>query len=308
MSNRGNKVAMDTVALNAVRYGQPEVLEFTRFPLPALTTGQARIVVAAAGVNPVDARRMTGEIRHGGPPVFLGTEFAGTIVDLGAPSTEWAVDDEVLGAGDPFTHATVIDVPVANLVRRPPTVPWVVAGSLAGASQTAVTILEDLGPISTLLIHGGAGGVGSITVQLARQAGITVVATGSPANHDYLRALGAIPVAYGAGLVERIEAAHPDQFDASVDMAGTDEATQASLATVRPDGVIASITALPPSSPRINQIWRRRDPTSVARVVAGIAAGDLTWEVSSTYAFTEAAKAYEAILQRHVRGKSVLTF
>lgn len=299
---------MDTLALTAVRYGQPEVLEYTRFALPALATDQARIAVKAAGVNPVDARRMTGEIRHGDPPLFLGTEFAGTIVELGCDTTQWSVGDEVLGAGGAFTHATVIDVPVANLVGRPPTVPWVVAGSLAGASQTAVTILDDLGPITSLLVHGGAGGVGSITVQLAKQAGITVVATGSPANHDYLRALGAIPVAYGAGLVERIQEAHPGQFSASVDMAGTDEATQSSLATVAPDGVIASITALPPSSPRITQIWRRQDPTSVARVAAGIAVGDLTWEVSSTHRFADAAEAYEAILRRHVRGKSVLTF
>jgi NADPH:quinone reductase-like Zn-dependent oxidoreductase len=299
---------MDTVALTAARYGQPDVLEFTRCPLPALRTGQARIAVTAAGVNPVDARRMTGEIRHGDPPLFFGTEFAGTIVELDDRSAEWSVGDEVLGAGDVFTHATVIDIPVTNLIRRPPTVPWVVAGSLAGASQTAATILDDLGLISSLLVHGGAGGVGSITVQLARQAGITVVATGSPTNHDYLRALGATPVSYGTGLVERIRDAHPAQFDASVDMAGTEEATQASLDTVAPDGVIASITALPPSSPRITQIWRRRDPTSVARVAAGIATGDLTWEVSATHRFADAADAYEAILRRHVRGKRVLTF
>jgi NADPH:quinone reductase-like Zn-dependent oxidoreductase len=299
---------MDTVALTAGRYGQPDVLEFTRFVLPALGPGQARIAVSAAGVNPVDARRMTGELRHSEPPLLLGTEFAGTILELGTTSTRWAVGDEVLGAGQAFTHATTIDVPVANLVRRPPTVPWVVAGSLAAASQTAVTILDDLGAISSLLVHGGAGGVGSITVQLARQAGITVVATASPANHDYLRTLGAIPIAYGPGLVERIQRAHPAQFDASVDMAGTDEATQASLATVRADGVIASITAMPATSPRVMQIWRRRDPTSVARVADGIASGALTWEVSSTYPFADAAKAYEAILRRHVRGKIVLTF
>jgi enoyl reductase len=299
---------MDTVALIAARYGPPEVLEFCRFALPTLGTGQARIAVAAAGVNPVDARRMTGEIRHGDLPLFLGTEFAGTVVDLGTNDTEWTVGDEVLGAGEAFTHATIIDVPVVNLVRRPATVPWVVAGSLAGASQTAVTILDELGPISSLLVHGGAGGVGSITVQLARQAGVTVVATGSPANHDYLRALGATPVAYGPGLVERIRKAHPTRFDASVDMAGSDEATQASLATVAPDGVIASITALPAPSPQVRQIWRKRDPASVARVAAGITAGTLTWEVSSTFPFADAARAYEAILRRHVRGKSVLTF
>jgi NADPH:quinone reductase-like Zn-dependent oxidoreductase len=295
-----------TTALTAPHYGRPEVLEFARLALPALRPDQARIAVKAAGVNPVDARRLIGEIRYGETPLFLGTEFAGTIVEVGADA-QWAVGDEVLGAGEAFTHATVIDVPLANLIRRPPSVPWVVAGSLAGASQTAVTILEELGPVSSLLVHGGAGGVGSVTIQLARQSGATVVATSSTVNHDYLRSLGAIPVEYGPGLVERIQNVHRPQFDASIDMAGTEEATDASISTVKPDGIRATI-AVRSTSPLITPIWRRRDPSSVARVVTGIAAGTLTWEVSATYPFTDAASAYEAILEGHVRGKSVLTF
>jgi enoyl reductase len=298
---------MHTTALTAPQYGPPEVLEFTRFELPALGPGQARIAVKAAGVNPVDARRLIGELRYGEPPLFLGTEFAGRIMTLGTGDAQWTVGDDVLGAGEAFTHATIIDVPLANLIRKPPSVPWVVAGSLAGASQTAVTILEDLGPISSLLVHGGAGGVGSITIQLAAQSGATVVATGSTANHDYLRSLGAIPVEYGPGLVDRIRNVHPAPFDASIDMAGTEEATQASLATVDPNGVRGTI-ATRSSSPRITPIWRRRDPHSIERVTSGIADGSLTWEVSSTYPFTDAANAYRAILAGHVRGKSVLTF
>ena len=299
---------METTALIARRYGQSDVLEFTTFELPPLGVGQARIAVRAAGINPVDARRMTGEFRHGAHPLSFGTEFAGTVVGLNGDAGGWNVGDEVLGSGGDFTHATVIDVPVANLVRRPPSVPWEVAGSLAGAAQTAVTILEELGPISSLLAHGGAGGVGSITLQLARRQGIAVVATGSQANQDYLASLGAIPVVYGPGLIERLAMAWPDLFDASIDMAGSDEATQASLARVRPDGIIGSIAALQPSSPRIKQIWRRRDPRVVERIVDGIAAGDFAWKVSATYPFDNAHKAYDAILRRQVRGKSALVF
>lgn len=299
---------MKTTALIARRYGQPDVLEFTTFELQPLGIGLARIAVRAAGINPVDARRMTGEFRHGTLPLSFGTEFAGTVVGLNGDAGGWKVGDEVLGSGGDFTHATVIDVPVANLVRRPPSVPWQVGGSLAGAAQTAVTILEELGPISSLLVHGGAGGVGSITLQLAKRQGIAVVATGSGANQDYLASLGAIPVIYGPGLIQRVEKAWPDPFDASIDMAGSDEATQASLARVKPDGTIGSIAALQPASKRIRQIWRRRDPEVVERIVAGIAAGDLDWEVSATYPLADAPKAYDAILRRHVRGKSVLTF
>ena len=268
----------------------------------------ARISVKAAGINPVDARRMTGELRFGSLPLFFGTEFAGTIVDLTGDGSGWGVGDEVLGSGGDFTHATIIDVPTANLVRRPPSVPWNVAGSLAGAAQTAATILEAVGPVSSLLIHGGAGGVGSITIQLARRQGVAVVATGSEDSQDYLRSLGATPVVYGPGLLDRLQLTHPGLLDASVDMAGSEEATNVSLARVKPDGVIGSIAAMRPASPRVQPIMRRRDPVLVERVAAGVARGELRWEVSATYPFAEAASAYAAILGRHVRGKSVLTF
>jgi NADPH2:quinone reductase len=299
---------MRTTALSAVRYGQPDVLEFATFDLPDLASGRARIQVKAAGINPVDARRLTGELRFGEPPLFFGTEYAGAIIALNGDVGSWAVGDEVLGAGGDFTHATVIDVPVANLVRRPALLPWEVAGSLAGAAQTALTILEAIGPVSSLLIHGGAGGIGSITIQLAQAQGIAVVATGSGASQGYLRALGATPAVYGPGLVERLEQARPGLFDASVDMAGSEEATEASLARVKPDGFIGTIAAMRPTSPRVEPISRRRDPALVERVATGIAAGELRWEVSAAYAFQDARSAYEAILGRHVRGKSVLTF
>jgi NADPH2:quinone reductase len=299
---------MKTTALTATRYGQPGVLDFTTFELAALAGDTARIEVKAAGINPVDARRMTGELRFGELPLFFGTEYAGTIVALNGDSGGWAVGDEVLGSGGDFTHATIIDVPIANLVRRPPSVSWAVAGSLAGAAQTAMTILEELGPISSLLVHGGAGGVGSITIQLARQRGIAVVATGSDANQDYLVSLGAVPVVYGPGLDRRLEQARSELFDASIDMAGSEEATEATLTRVKADGVIGSITVMRPTSPRVKPIMRRRDPSLVERVVTGVAAGELNWEVSATHAFAEARSAYEAILGRHVRGKSVLTF
>ncbi|MEG3089233.1 NADP-dependent oxidoreductase [Sphingomonas sp. PB4P5] len=299
---------MKTTALTARRYGRPDVLEYVTFDMPDLARDTARIEVKAAGINPVDARRMTGELRFGELPLLFGTEYAGTIVALNADDGEWTVGDEVLGAGGDFTHATIIDVPIANLVRRPPSLSWEVAGSLAGAAQTALTILDELGPVSSLLVHGGAGGVGSITIQLAREQGFAVVATGSDANQSYLRSLGAIPVVYGPGLVERLGQAHAGLFDASIDMAGSQEATEASLARVKPDGVIGSITATRPTSPRVIPIMRRRDPTLVERVATGIASSALRWEISATHDFKDARAAYEAILGRHVRGKSVLTF
>lgn len=299
---------MHSRVLIADRYGQPDVLEFVEEDLPSLAPDHARIEVRAAGINPLDVRRMTGEIRFGPLPLRFGTEFAGHIVELSSTDGPWAVGDAVLGSGGAFTHATIIDVPVGNLIKRPPSVDWAVAGSLAGASQTAMNVLHELGEIGSLLVHGGAGGVGSVLVQLAREKGIDVVATDSGANHDYLRALGAIPVAYGAGVVERIQSAHPELFDAAIILAGTEAATHASLATVKPDGDIASTTGIPAPSERVRATGHKPSLADLQYVVDRVAAGQIKWEVSQTYPFADAREGFAAVLEGHTRGKRVLIF
>lgn len=299
---------MKTKILYARSYGRPDVLEFIERELPPLTPGMARIEVEAAGINPIDARRMTGEFRHGPMPQAFGTEFAGRIVGLSSEGQGWSIGDEVLGSGAGFTHATVIDVPMTNLVARPKTVDPVVAGTIAGVAQTAMTILDDVGAVDSLLIHGASGGVGSIAVQIARARRIEVVGTASARNQEYLAELGAIPVTYGPGLVERVRALHPAPFDASLDMTGKEEATQASLALVKPSGLIGTIAGLPVSSPRVRALWTRRNRNKLQTVVDGIAEGRFRWDVSKTFSFDHAADAYRSILDGHTRGKSALLF
>lgn len=299
---------MKSTILIARSYGAPEVLEFHEQELEPLSPNMARIEVKASGINPIDARRMTGEFKHAKLPQAFGTEFAGVIRELPAGVQNWKVGDEVLGSGGGFTHATIIDVPLDNLIARPEGMDWAVAGSIAGAAQTATTILQELGDIKSLLIHGASGGVGSTTLQLAVARGIEVVGTASEANQDYIRKLGGTPVVYGSGLTERLEAAHPELFDASIDMAGSDEATEVSLERVKPSGIIGSIAGKPSTSSRVQAMWVKRNPENLRSVVEALAAGKLEWKVSRSYPFTEAADAYEAILTGHTRGKSVLTF
>lgn len=299
---------MKSTILIAREYGQADVLELMENELLELPLGMVRVEVRAAGINPIDARKMTGEFRFSPLPQAFGTEFAGTIVEMNSNTSGWKVGDEVLGSGGSFTHATVIDVPIDNLVARPQSLDWATAGSLAGASQTAMTILDEIGDVKTLLIHGGSGGVGSITIQLAKERGIKVVATASEANQDYLRGLAAEPVIYGAGLTQRIKAIHPELFDASIDMVGNDEATQASLECVKPDGFMGSIAGRKLSSPQIQAVWVKRNRANLQHVVNGVAEGRLKWEVSTTYPFEKAAKAYTNILKGHNKGKSVLLF
>lgn len=299
---------MKSIILAAHQYGQPEVLEFANYELPPLASGMARIHVKASGINPIDARRMTGEFKHAALPQTFGTEYAGIIAEVDSSQNEWTVGDEVLGSGGAFTHATVIDVPLANLIRKPKNIDWPIAGTIAGAAQTAMTILDETGPAQSLLVHGGSGGVGSIVVQLAVEKGIEVVATASAANQDYIRKLGAIAVTYGEGLVERLKAVHPTPFDVSIDMIGSEEATQTSLAVVKVGGFMGSIAGRKLSSNKIQPVWVKRNTKNLQHVVDGITEGRFTWTVSREYAFKDAQQAYSDILEGHTKGKSVLVF
>ena len=107
---------MKSTILAAHQYGQPEVLEFAQYELPPLAAGMARIQVKASGINPIDARRMTGEFKHAALPQTFGTEYAGIIAEVDGSQNEWTVGDEVLGSGGAFTHATVIDVPLSQKI------------------------------------------------------------------------------------------------------------------------------------------------------------------------------------------------
>jgi NADPH2:quinone reductase len=299
---------MESIILIAEQYGDPGVLAYVRQDLVSLAPGMARIQVKAAGINPIDARRMTGEFKHGTLPQVFATEFAGTIVEVRGEHTKWKVGDEVLGSGGGFTHATVIDVPLANLVARPAGLDWAVAGSVAGVAQTAMTVLDELGPISTLLVHGASGGVGYILVQLAASRGIRVVGTASAKNLDYVHRLGAAEVAYGEGLQQRIQAVHPEEFDAAVDLAGTPEAIEVSLRSVKKEGVIGALTGKPITSPRVRAIWVKRNVSNLQDVVDGLAEGKYTWEIHHRFSFSDADIAYEEVLKGHSKGKNVLLF
>lgn len=302
------QITMNSTILIAHQYGQPEVLNFENHQLPPLAQGYARVQVKATGINPIDARRMTGEFKHAQLPQTFGTEYAGIIVDLHAADTVWEIGDAVLGSGGAFTHATVIDVPLSNLVKKPTQIDWAVAGTLAGVAQTAMTILDEIGPIQSLLIHGGSGGVGSILIQIAKARGIDVVATASEKNQDYIRQLGATPVVYGNGLIERIQALHPTAFDASIDLVGTEEATQTALVTVKSNGFMGSIAGKKLSSNKIQPVWVKRNVANLRYVVDGVADGRFMWSVSREYPFQQAAQAYTEILVGHNKGKIALIF
>ncbi|MGW5053501.1 NADP-dependent oxidoreductase [Actinokineospora sp. NPDC004072] len=298
-------------AVVCVAAGGPEVLELVDLPDPEPGPGQVRVRVRAAGVQPVDIAVRQGfvprgvEVRH---PQVLGNEFAGEVDRLGPGATGFAPGDAVVGFAVLACYAEHVVVGVDQIVAKPPTMTFEQAGGLSGGGQTAHTALEELRVSAgeTLLVHAAAGGVGTVAVQLAKDLGATVVGTASPANHDYLRALGAIPVAYGDGLVERVRAAAPGGVHAALDAAGAD-ALRASVELVADRDRIGTLVAFDlVAELGVRAVFSRRSAARLAALADLHARGGLDLHVRAAYPLAAAADAHADVERGHGRGKVVI--
>ncbi|WP_375490149.1 NADP-dependent oxidoreductase [uncultured Jatrophihabitans sp.] len=313
---------MSAVAV-ATAFGGPEVLSVVDEPVAEPGPGEVRISVRASGVNPIDHKRYSGMMGEDPDslPQRVGLEAAGVVSavgsgDVSGPAGPISVGDEVIANsnGTPGAAADEWVVPASTVVPKPAQVPWDVAAGLLVTGVTAAHLLEalDVRAGQTLLVHGGAGGVGQLVVQLAVERGATVIATASPARHDQLRALGATPIAYGDGLLERVRAAAPDGVDAAADLVGTDEAVDVSLAVVaRPDRV-ATITAFGRGRDGIQVLGGGGEPETSIRnasrmpLTEAVADGRLTIVIAATYPLGRIADAHRESLGGHATGKIVL--
>ncbi|MEV7356452.1 NADP-dependent oxidoreductase [Kitasatospora sp. NPDC091276] len=298
-------------AVTVTRSGGPEVLRVTEVPDPEPGPGEVRVRVLAAGVQPVDLAIREGFRPPGAvvePPFVLGNEFAGVVDRLGPDGSGRQVGDEVLGFRLLDSQAELVTVDAAQLVAKPAGMPWEQAGSLSASGQTAhlaLTLLA-VGPGDTVLVHGASGGVGTVAVQLARAWGATVIGTASERNHDYLRDLGAIPVAYGEGLVERVRAVAPQGVDAAFDAAGRG-ALAASVELVADRSRIGTVVDYPEAE-RLG-VRGLRGPRTAARLTELVRlweAGGLRLEIAEALPLERAAEAHRLVGAGHVRGKVVL--
>ncbi len=203
------------------RFGGPEVLEIVDLPDPHAGPGQVRIAVRAAGVNPSDWKKRAG-LMDEELPQTMGYEAAGVVDELGAGVSDVALGDPVFGFSADGAAQAELAV-LSYYAPVPPSLGFAGAAALPAAIETATRALDQLGVAagSTLLINGASGTVGSAAVQLAVARGARVIGTAGPANHDYLRSLGAEPVAYGKGLVERVRRLAPGGVDLALDVAGS---------------------------------------------------------------------------------------
>jgi NADPH:quinone reductase-like Zn-dependent oxidoreductase len=231
------------------------------------------------------------------------------IDEVGIGVTGRSIGDEVLGFGTLNSYAELLVTPADQIVAKPVTMPWEVAGGFTAGAHTSHLALTSLGvgPGDTVLIHAAAGTVGTVAVQLAQLRGASVIGTASEANHEYLRALGAIPVVYGDGLVDRVRAVAPGGVDAALDAAGV-HAVAASLELVPNRGRILTIVDVAAREKYgLAQITGQRSAARLATLVDLWEQGKLQIHVRRTYPLADAADAHREIETRHGRGKIVLT-
>jgi enoyl reductase len=269
------------------------------------------IRVRAAGVQPVDCATRRGDFARYRPvsfPARLGNEVAGVVGRVGAGVTGFAEGDEVIAYLMMQGYADTVVVPASQVGPKPAKMPWAEAGVLSASGQTAYTALDELrvGADDTLLVHAAAGGVGSFAVQLARARGATVLGTASERNHDYLRSLGAIPVAYGPGLVDRVRAAAPHGITCALDAIGG-AALDASLELLGgPDRIVTIADWARSAQLGIRRIGSERSVQKLNDLTRMWSAGMLHIEVAETVPLSRAAEAHRLVETGHVRGKVAL--
>jgi NADPH:quinone reductase-like Zn-dependent oxidoreductase len=296
------------------QFGGPEVLKVGDLPDPSPAAGQIVVDTVAASINAADWKVRAGEYKQANFPLILGRDFSGTVSALGAGVTDLKIGDEVFGVletGRDGTYCEKIAIGAAIVAKKPAALSHVDAAAIALTGLTAVCAIEDclkLKAGETILIQGGAGGVASFAIQLAKHIGARVITTASAANAAYLRGLGADEVIdYNAtDFTKAVK-----NVDAAFDTVGGDVATR-SFAVLKPGGraaFIASggqapkpersdVTSLRPAVPRTRQ--------HMERVAALHKSGAVRVPDVTLFPLAEAAKALGVSEGRHFKGKLIL--
>lgn len=304
--------------MRAVRfdeYGGVDVLDVRTVEDPVPGPGQVLVAVKAAGINPGEIAIREGRLDALWPATFPsgeGTDLAGVVQSVADGVSAFRSGDEVLGwTEERASHAEFVSVPAGQLVPKPAGVPWEVAGSLYVAGVTAVATIRAVGAGAgdTVAVSAAAGGVGSITVQLARRAGATVLGIAGPSSAGWLRSAGVTPVTYGEGLAGRLKAAAPDGISAFIDCFGSgyvDLAVQLDVPRERIDTII-DWAAAQQAGVKMAGLATVGDPAAVLSELAGlVAGGELVVPVAKTYPLDQVRDAFAELEQRHTLGKIVL--
>lgn len=303
-------------------FGGPGVLSIAEAQQPEPLPTEVLVRVAAAGVNPVDAKTRSGRGMArvlGDPPFTVGWDVAGVVEAVGRGVTRFAAGDRVFGMPwfprQAAAYAEYVTSPSRQLARVPEGLDILHAGALPLASLTAWQALVDtagVGPGDRVLVHGATGGVGHLAVQIAAARGATVVATGRAARHDLLRELGARETVDSraqplAGSVAEV--------DVALDLVGTLDSGRDVLSLLRPGGLLIAVPsgADPTLADEAREAGRRvtgilvePDGSALEAIAALVADGRLRVLLHEVVGLREAPHAHELLEAGGVVGKIVL--
>jgi NADPH:quinone reductase-like Zn-dependent oxidoreductase len=301
-------------------YGGPEVLELEEVPAPEPIATEVQVRVHAASINPVDFKTRAGTGMAGilEPPMTIGWDVAGTVTEVGVGVTRFCVGDEVLGMPwfprEAGAYAEYVAAPSRHFVGKPHTLSFEEAAALPLAGLTAWQLVVDaisLQQGDDILIHGGAGGVGHLAVQIAKARGATVFATARAEQAEWLRELGADEVIDYRS--ERFEERVAD-LDAVIDFPGGDLGAR-SLEVLRPGGKLVQVrgtvaeellAAAKDRQQRVTGFLVEPDPVGLDGLVSLVEAGKLQIHVDQVLDLEQAAEAHRMAEAHHGGGKLVL--
>ena len=302
-------------------FGGPEVLEMAEVPEPVPGPGQVRVAVRAAGLNPVDWKIVSGMMGGDGPrrPRGVGRDYAGVVDAVGEGVASVAVGDEVLGTvhaapgsgSGAGTLAERLVVDAGDVVLKPAALSFAQAAALGVAVEAAAGALRALGVHDgdVLVVSAASGGVGSMAVQLAGRAGAAVIGIAGEDSLDRIRSLGAVAVAYGEDLEDRVRAAAPSPVTRLLDCHGPQYVDLALALGLAPEA-IATIVPAPPSIAKGVRVTGSRDarPEDLRRAAALVADGTMTVTIARVYPIDvdSVRQAYTELRGGHVRGKLVV--
>jgi NADPH:quinone reductase-like Zn-dependent oxidoreductase len=204
------------------QFGGPEVLEIVDLPDPHPAAGQVRIRVRATGISATDPKVRSGALNFGRPlPQTTAADVAGIVDEIGDDVIDVKIGDRVFGVSDANAGAAEYALLTFRAII-PGSLGFVDAAALPTALETATRSLDQLHvtPGTTLFINGASGGIGSTAVQLAVARGARVIGAASTANQNYVALLGAEPVVYGDGMIDRVRALAPNGVDKALDVPG----------------------------------------------------------------------------------------
>ncbi len=300
-------------AVRFEQYGGIDVLDVVDVQAPAPGAGELLVRVKAAGINPGESKIREGALHERWPATFpsgQGSDLAGVVEQLGGGVQGFAVGDEVIAYTDSrASQAELVVVEADHAIRRPPGVSWEAAGSLYVVGSTAYAVVRAVAPRAgeTVVVAGAAGGVGSLTVQLAKLTGATVIGLASEPNHEWLKQHGVVAISYGEGVAERIVAASGGKVDAFIDTVG-DYVELALELGVKPDRIdtIADFTAGEKYGVKTDGSAAGASAEVMAKLVALIDEGKIEIPIAHVYPLDQVRDAYRELEQHHTRGKIVL--